>query len=159
MQTSRSDLTNIALSAALTGTVATLAVTAALAALARAEGKGALQPVNATSHWLDGPRAGRLRRADLRHTGAGFLTNHAAGVFWALPLTLMLRPGEPAGKVAAKAALVAGSALALDYGLLPKRLRPGWEHALGARGVAAGFGAMALGLAAGALLSRRMLTR
>jgi hypothetical protein len=152
-------LTHSALSAALTGTVATLAVTAALAALARREGKSVLQPVNATSHWLDGPRTGNLRHADLRHTGTGFLTNHAAGIFWALPLTLMMDRDEPVGNIAAKAALVSGLAAVVDYGLVPQRLTPGWEHALGTRGVAVGFAALAAGLFAGALVSRRLLSR
>lgn len=154
---SQAELTRAGLSAAVTGTVATVFVTAALAALARSEGKGALQPVNATSHWLDGPAAGALRGADLRHTATGFATNHAASVFWALPFHLMLAGGgrRSAGAIAARAALVSGVAAAVDYGLMPRRLTPGWEHALGRRGVATGFAALAAGLFAGAMLTRR----
>ena len=43
--------------ALVTGTVASVTSTVALALAARAEGKGALQPVNATSHWLNGGKA------------------------------------------------------------------------------------------------------
>ena len=150
-------LARTVLAAALTGTVATFAVTTALGLLAKREGKGALQPVNATSHWLESPRAGRQRGADLRHTGTGFLTNHGASIFWALPLQFMLSRNAPAGEVAAKAALVSGAAALVDYGLMPRRLTPGWEHALGTRGVATGFFALALGLFAGAMLSQRVL--
>jgi hypothetical protein len=49
-------------SAALAGTVATLAVAAALAMQARRQDKSALQPINATSHWLEGrKREGNAR--------------------------------------------------------------------------------------------------
>ncbi len=41
-----------------TGTVASVTSTLALGLLARSEGKGALQPVNAISHWLNGKKAG-----------------------------------------------------------------------------------------------------
>ena len=146
-----------ALASAITGTVATFAVTAALGLLAKREGKDALQPVNATSHWLDGPRTGSRRGADLRHTGTGFLTNHAAAIFWALPLRMILSRNASVGEVAAKSALVSGIAALVDYGLVPRRLTPGWEHALGSRGVAAGFAALALGLFDGAMLSSRLL--
>ena len=44
--------------ALVSGSIASLASTAALAVLARTEAKGVLQPVNATSHWLNGDRAG-----------------------------------------------------------------------------------------------------
>lgn len=60
-------------------------------------------------------------------------------------------------KLAAKAALVSGVAAFVDYGMMPKRLTPGWEHAVGGRGVVAGFAALALGLLAGALVTRRLL--
>jgi hypothetical protein len=52
---------------------------------------------------------------------------------------------------AAGTAAIAG---AVDYGLVPRRLSPGWEHALPPRGVAAGFAALGLGLALGALVTR-----
>jgi hypothetical protein len=51
------------------------------------------------------------------------------------------------------AGLVAGVAAVVDYGLVPRRISPGWELALSPRGVAAGFAGMALGLAAGGLLN------
>jgi len=45
-----------ALAAALTGTLATVTVTAALRLLSKRDGKSALQPIDATSHWLEDPR-------------------------------------------------------------------------------------------------------
>ena len=71
--------------ALLTGTVACLASAAALALLARAEGKDALQPINATSHWLHGEKAAACDGLDARHTLIGFATHCASAVFWALP--------------------------------------------------------------------------
>ena len=44
--------------AIVTGTVASVMSTVALALLARREGKGTFQPVNATSHWFNGDAAG-----------------------------------------------------------------------------------------------------
>jgi hypothetical protein len=48
-------------------------------------------------------------------------------------------------------------AAAIDYGATPKRLTPGWELVLSKRSMAATYGAMALGLAAGALVARAWL--
>ena len=47
--------------AIFTGTVASLASTAALALLARSQGKAAVQPTNSTSHWLHGDKAALVR--------------------------------------------------------------------------------------------------
>lgn len=144
--------------AALTGTVANLVLTAALAGLARAEGRHPLRPFNAPSQWLHGRGAGRMTRADLSHTGLGFLTNHGASILWALPLQFLLsRLGlRSAPAVLGGSALVSALAALVDYGILPRRLSPGWEEALPKRSVAAAFGALAIGLAAGALLTRSL---
>jgi hypothetical protein len=50
-----------AAAALISGTAASLAMTAALALLAKKEGKGALQPINSTSHWLHGEQASLTR--------------------------------------------------------------------------------------------------
>jgi hypothetical protein len=140
---------------ALTGTVASLAAGAALAAAARAEGRGALQPINATSHWLRGRRAGGRRHVDLEHTGTGLATHQASSMFWGTifeGLRAARRRRTPATTLC-DAALVAGVAAVVDYGLVPRRISPGLELALTPRGVAAGFAGMALGLAAGGFLT------
>jgi hypothetical protein len=144
--------------AAFTGTVASLVSAGVLALFARGEGRGPLQPLNATSHWLHGPDAGRRRGADLAHTGTGFATHHASSVFWALPLEWWLATREEPDllDVAGGAAAVAATAAAVDYGLVPRRITPGWEHAVSPAGVAAGIAGLGLGLAAGALLGRAL---
>jgi hypothetical protein len=63
----------------------------ALALAARAEGKGAWQPINATSHWRNGDEAAAHRGIDGAHTGIGYATKHAACIFWAQ----FLRHGAP----------------------------------------------------------------
>ena len=150
-------VSEILLSAAITGTVASLTTTAALAALAKAEGKGALQPTNSTSHWLHGEEAGHVDRADAAHTLVGYGTHHASAFFWALPFEawLAMRPPRSTSELLSDAAVMAGIAAAVDYGLVPKRLTPGWEEVLSKRSVAVTFAAMALGLAAGAAISDR----
>ena len=155
------DLARAGLSAALTGTVAGITTMTALTLLARAEGRRPLQPINATSHWLHGEHAGAVDQADAPHTAVGFATNHAAAIFWAIPLELWLatQPPRPPLLVLRDAAAVSAVAAVVDYGLVPKRLTPGWENALPPRSVAAGFAAMALGLFAGAMLTREVRGR
>jgi hypothetical protein len=50
--------------------------------------------------------------------------------------------------------VVAAIAAAVDYGLVPKRLTPGWESVLSKRSILATYGVLALGLAAGAMLTQ-----
>jgi hypothetical protein len=144
-------------SALVTGTIASIATTAALALLARAEGKRALQPTNATSHWLHGEGAGRVRRADLAHTLVGYLTHHASAIFWALPFQRWLagRPPRPPEIILRDAAAMAAIAAFVDYALVPKRLTPGWEEVLPKRSIVAVYGVLALALAAGAIIMQQ----
>jgi hypothetical protein len=73
-----------------TGALGALASAAAASTAAKAEGKGALQPLNATSHWLHGPRAGRVRELDAAHSGVGLATRPSgvASAFAGLALGL-----------------------------------------------------------------------
>ena len=148
--------------ALVTGAVTSVATTAVLAALARAEGKGALQPTNSTSHWLHGDSAGRVRQADIGHTLLGYATHHASAVFWAVPFHWWLsrRPPRSRYGLLREAAFMAAIAAAVDYGLVPRRLTPGWETVLSKRSIVATYAALAVGLAACAMLSQdRNLTR
>ena len=138
------------------GAGAALASAAVAAAVARAEGKGALQPLNATSHWLHGPAAGRVRRLDGSHSGVGIGTHVVSALFWAVPYALWLRrvPDRPLAEIAGGAAATAVVAAAVDYLAMPRRLSPGWELALDRGGIAATFAGLGLGLAGGALVAR-----
>ena len=142
--------------ALVSGTIASATSTVALALLARAEGKGALQPVNSTSHWMNGQQAASVRKADLAHTAVGYATHHAATVFWAVLFERWVGARRPTAVLLLLPEALAMSAVAaaVDYGATPKRFTPGWEFVLSKRSMAAAYAAMALGLAAGAWINR-----
>jgi len=138
--------------ASVSGTVASVAITLALAVLARREGKRAVQPMNATSHWLHGKRAARVRKADAAHTLVGYLTHHASAVFWAYLFERWLGRRRGILAVLPRAAATSGIAAAVDYGLVPRRLTPGWEHVVSTRSLKTAYVVMGVALAAGVLL-------
>ncbi len=142
--------------AAVSGSVASVTSSVALGALAAMEGKGVLQPVNATSHWRHGERAAVVRSPDLAHTAVGYATHHAATVFWALLFEAGIARRRPVTPLPMLGYAVAMSAVAcvVDYTATPRRFTPGWEFVLSQRSMAAAYGAMAAGLAAGALLTQ-----
>ena len=138
------------------GTVASATSAVALALLARAEGQGLLQPVNSTSHWLNGEQAASFRGADLAHTAVGYATHHAATVFWAVLFERWVGARRPTGALTLMpdALVLSAIAAAVDYGATPKRFTPGWEFVLSKRSMAVAYLAMAFGLAAGASMNR-----
>jgi hypothetical protein len=134
---------------------ATATSSAALAVAARWEGRGALQPVNATSHWLNGDAAGAVAAADLRHTGVGFATHAAATLFWATLFEAWLgRRPRSRLRLGAEAAAMSALAALVDYRATPKRFTPGWELVLSRRSMAFAYAGMAAGLAAGVRATR-----
>ena len=140
------------------GAVASATSTVALALLARAEGQGVLQPVNSTSHWKNGEQAASFRGADLTHTAVGYVTHHAATVFWAVLFERWVGARRPAGALALMpdALVLSAIAAAVDYGATPKRFTPGWEFVLSKRAMGIAYLAMAAGLAAGASMNRHI---
>ena len=150
--------TKILRSALVSGTVASLTSTVALAVVARMEGRSALQPLNATSHWLHGPQAAAFQGADLKRTGTGYATHHAATIFWALFFArwVALDGTVKVLPLARDAVLMAAIAAAVDYGATPKRFTPGWELVLSKQAMAAVYLAMAAGFAAGTLLDQKL---
>lgn len=143
-------------SALVTGTVAGLASAAALALLAKAEDKSALQPINATSHWLHGEKAARCEELDATHTLVGFATHYASAVFWALPFEIWRARRRPvsASTLLRGACTTAAVAAVIDYGATPKRFTPGWELVLSKRSMVIAYAALALGLASGGKLAK-----
>ena len=142
--------------ALVSGSCASAASALALAAAGLAEGKAAVQPINATSHWLNGKRAGSFQGIDAAHTAVGYATNHAACVFWAVIFQAWRAQRHPASPMPMLEQALAMSvvAAAVDYGPTPKRFTPGWELVLSKMGMAFAYGGMAAGLAAGALLTQ-----
>jgi hypothetical protein len=151
--------TRISLSALIIGTTASIVSTAALAILATLEGKGALQPTNATSHWLHGESAAAFAHMDTRHTGLGYATHHASALFWAWPFAAWLasRPDRSSVQMLRDASVLSAIAATVDYGITPKRLTPGWELVLPTRSMFAAFAALAIGLALGARVTQDLL--
>lgn len=150
------DLRRIARYAAWCGLGAGLASQAMLFAASLAERQSPLRPINATSHWLWGAEAGLHEGADLRHTAVGALTNQSAAAFWGtlFALHLAARPGHHASAILRDAAVMGLIAATVDYGLIPRRLTPGWELALSRRSVALTMMATAAGLALGGIAAR-----
>lgn len=143
--------------ALVSGSVASAISTVALVLCARAEGKTAVSPTNATSHWLWGERAARQDSPSLRYTLVGYATHHASAVFWAVLYEKLFGHGADRRQVAR--ALQGGIAIAalsavVDYGLMPKRLTPGFEDRLSKPSMFVVFTALAVGLGVGALLRR-----
>ncbi|MDO5705281.1 MAG: hypothetical protein Q4G49_09460 [Paracoccus sp. (in: a-proteobacteria)] len=114
-------------------------------------------PINATSHILNGDAAGGFRGVDLLHTGLGAAIHVVSSGFWAAVAMLWMRVGDLPGD---RSVWIVGPgtavlAFAVDYGVMPPRLTPGWELVLPPWGIAAGFAGLGLGIAAGLMLSHR----
>jgi hypothetical protein len=123
------------------GTIASAVSAIVLGFLAKAEGASPLQPINASSHWLHGEEAGKVKELEAKHTPVGLATHQGASVSWATLFETM-RLGKPdagPGTIARDAIAVSMIAAIVDYGLVPKRLTPGWEEPLPIRSVAGGF--------------------
>lgn len=134
----------------LTGSAAAVTTTLVLALRARAEGRAPVQPVNATSHWLQGENAGHSRAVDLPHTVGGYATHHAASLLWAGAFEAV-RVWHPRRNPLGDALAVSAFAAFVDYVLVPKRLTPGWETVLAPRSIALAYATMALVFATSAL--------
>lgn len=70
--------------ALVSGSVAAAAVTLVASLAGRRATGSYAAPLNATSHFLWGGRAGRRNDYSLKYTASGFIANYGAAVFWAL---------------------------------------------------------------------------
>lgn len=143
--------------ALVSGSIASVASTLALAALGRREAGSAFAPTNATSHWIHGDEAARRDDPSLSHTAVGYAIHHGASLFWATFYERWF--GERRNRGDVPAALLGGAAVAalacfVDYRLTPRRLQPGYEMRLSRPALALVYGAFGAGLAASAALTR-----
>ena len=147
--------------AVTSGSIAAATSSLALVTLATGAGKPAPQPLNATSHWLHGAGAAKVRELDLAHTGVGYATHHAATIFWAAFFEgwAGARPATGKGEVVARALAVSALAAVVDYTITPKRFTPGWEYVLSKRAMGVAYVAMAAGFAGTALLRNPGMAR
>jgi hypothetical protein len=129
--------------------IATLAVAgataAALAVAARLEGMRAVQPLNATSHWLYGAAAAKSREISARHTAVGLATHVASSAFWAGLYGWLRGSGRPRPALIDAAGLTVTAAVA-DYVVAPARVTPGWELVVSRRSIAFAYAAMVAAL-------------
>ncbi|MBE7220508.1 MAG: hypothetical protein INR64_18725 [Caulobacteraceae bacterium] len=133
---------------------ATLLSAGALAVMAAVERRGPLQPLNATSHWLNGDEVADVRGPGWRTTGVGFGTHLAATAFWAAIFQAwMARGSRSAANIAGKAVAMAGISAVVDYRATPKRFTPGWEFVLSPGSMVVAYAAMSIGFAIGAAAS------
>lgn len=138
------------------GLGASIAALTSVAALARSEGRPAVVPINATSKWFWGDGAGEQSRFDLKHTPLGIATNICAGMFWGALFGAVRDHRRTAPhQLVCDGAILAGTAGALDYGILPRRLTPGWELQISSRSVLLSLTAMAAGAVLGDLVAQR----
>jgi hypothetical protein len=147
---------------AFTGGVAGLVSAAVLAVAGWRETGRPAAAINAESHWLWGDEALRQDRPSWRYTFTGLVTHHLATVFWA---TLQARVRGRAlvtrrlSQDAAAGAATAATAALVDYNLVPRRLRPGFEGRLSRGATTAVFAGIAVGLMIGSVLLDRAQRR
>ena len=143
--------------ALVSGPIAGATSVAALIVLAARQGGSAPRALNATSHWLHGPRAARVGTFDLAHTGVGTATHLAATIFWAafFEAWTLARPASGLKEAGVRAAAVSLLAACIDYTITPQRFTPGWEYVLSKRAMALVYAAMAAGFAGSTLIKTR----
>lgn len=144
--------------AAVSGSCASVASTAALLHGGVRDCRSAIAPVNAVSHWLWKDKALRQQHGSLRYSVAGYLIHHAASIFWALGYEyLVCRHRRKPTKVQALtvASGVAATACVVDLCCTPERLTPGFERRLGKPSLAGVYIAFGVGLALHTLFSSK----
>jgi hypothetical protein len=139
---------------AVSGSLASVLSTCVLAAAGARQAGSVVAPINATSHWLWGDESLHAQQPTWRHTLIGYLTQHAASIFWAALYARVYGHRDEAKRLPqAVAGGIATSAVAyvVDYGLIPKRLTPGYEHRVSPGAMLAIYAALAAGFALGAV--------
>lgn len=124
------------------------AIASALAAVvaSRVENRHAARPMNAIAHIYDGGTPPAHDGPNGRNTALGFAIHSAASVWWAVFYEAALAP-QRRRRPAATAAAIAAAAYVVDYFVVSKRFRPGFEHYLSPRAMLAVYAALAAGFA------------
>lgn len=147
---------------AVSGSLASLASTAALAASGEKETGTPYAPTNAVSHWFWGERAAHQDDLSARYTLLGYSIHHASATLWAVIYEKFF--GRIAERKSVVPALAAGAAVAgiacfVDYKMTPQRLQPGFEKRLSSRSLLLVYGVFGLALAARGLAASRPRNR
>jgi hypothetical protein len=147
---SRSMAKRVATDALVSGSAASVASAAMLMACSKMHEGSAAGGLNGPSQWLWGEAEAYTREATLRHTAAGYAIHHATSLFWAALHEAVFggsRRKKPPIQHCAEALASATTAYFVDYHLTPRRLRPGFEKHVSAKGMVATYAAFAAGLA------------
>ena len=135
----------------VSGCLASVASALAAAACSRFENRHAARPINAVAHIYDGgaPRAWDRRG---RNTAVGFAIHTVASLWWAVFFESLPRRYRNAMGGAAVSAL----AYVVDYHVVHRRFRPGFEAHLPPSALFGTYAALAAGFALGARLNGRL---
>jgi hypothetical protein len=136
--------------ALISGAVASVLSTAALALCGQIENRRPAGPINGPSQWVYGRWAARVRKPSVRHTLTGFLVHHVMATGWAMLHERILgrhKAQQSFPQRLGRSALTAAVANVVDFQLTPKRLRPGFETQLSRKSLFAVYAAFAIGLA------------
>ena len=131
--------------------LASAASALAAAVCSRAENRHAARPMNAVAHIYDGGRP-PARDGDGRNTLIGLGIHSAASVWWALFFEALPRGWRDTRGATAVAAV----AYLVDYHVVHRRFRPGFETHLSRSSLFAIYAALAGGFAMAATLNRRL---
>lgn len=137
--------------ALLSGSVASVASALAAVVCSRIENRHATRPVNAVAHIYDGG-APPARDRGGRNTFVGFAIHTAASVWWALFYEAL--PPRYRGPIGA--AGVSALAYLVDYHVVHRRFRPGFEAHLSPPALFGVYAALAAGFSLRAGLERRL---
>jgi hypothetical protein len=139
----------------VSGSVASVTSTFALGACGRWESGSAVGPINGPSQWLWGEAEAYTKEPTWRHTATGYLIHHAMAILWA-NVYEELQSRSQSNSVAstcANAAIVSAMGYVVDYGVAPKRLRPGFKKHLGPASIFCVYASFGVGLALATWLS------
>lgn len=133
--------------ALVSGSVASIASTLALAACGRRELGDAATPLNGPSQWVLGTHAPWRDGFSRKHTVLGYGIHHFASLLWGgLFEALRLRRTKRFDPDLAAAASTTAVASVVDLALTPRRFRPGFERRLSGPALAAVYVAFGIGL-------------
>ena len=128
------------------GFVAGLTSAATAAIASRVENGHAARPINAIAHIYDGGAPPSHDGDRKRNTLVGLVIHTAASVWWATFYELALA-AQPRPRPFRTAAMLAALAYVVDYYVVDKRFRPGFEAYLSPRSLFAVYAALASGYA------------
>jgi len=137
--------------ALLSGSVASIASALAGVVCSRIENRHAARPINAVAHIYDGGTPPARDRGG-RNTFVGFAIHTAASVWWALFYEALPRRYRDPVRAAAVSAL----AYLVDYHVVHRRFRPGFEAHLSPPARFGIYAALAAGFSFGGGLERRL---